>query len=590
MSIQLKLLSILCIILAMLLGTCGATQLLSMRQIAALDHAKQDASRLILDLMPLQAAVRGIQVDIIQVQQFLTDASATYKDNGFKDAETHAKNFADRILSARSALGRLGGTPELIGWDAELSKLATAFADYHTLGVTMAHTYIDKGRDAGNVIMETFDELATTLLTEFDALDGRLAKVMEAAGRDTLQAVESSSQIATMASRVVNALTAIGATTCLLALWLTRAQVVRPLLATVSAMQNLAQGNTAVAFTGAGRHDEIGRMAIALEVFRTQAIENHQLAAGAVEDNRASAMAEKQAAMISMADTIEAELGSALAEVSHRTDAMAATADAMTASAARNGFCAQGAAAAAAQTLANAQAVASATEQLTASIRKISQQTSRSIEVVRQAVSAGAGTRTTIEALNGKVAQISKVADIITEIAGKTNLLALNATIEAARAGDAGRGFAVVANEVKLLATQTARSIDEINRYLDEVKTATTASATALRSIEETISQIDVIAGSIAAAVEQQGAATSEIARNVAQTAQAANEMTNRISEISAESEHNDRQAAQVNENAASLAAVVGGLKRSVVQVVRTSTTEWSGAMPPAIPSKSRVA
>jgi flagellar biosynthesis/type III secretory pathway protein FliH len=95
-----------------------------------------------------------------------------------------------------------------------------------------------------------------------------------------------------------------------------------------------------------------------------------------VEDNRASAMAEKQAAMISMADTIEAELASALAEVSHQTDAMAATADAMIASATRNGFCAQGAAAAAAQTLANAQAVARATEQLTASIHNISQQMS----------------------------------------------------------------------------------------------------------------------------------------------------------------------------------------------------------------------
>ena len=97
-----------------------------------------------------------------------------------------------------------------------------------------------------------------------------------------------------------------------------------------------------------------------------------------------------------------------------------------------------------------------------------------------------------------EVEQIGAVADMIGEIAAKTNLLALNATIEAARAGDAGRGFAVVASEVKALATQTARSTQEITRHIDQVRAATGASVAAVRRIEQTITEVNALAGSIA--------------------------------------------------------------------------------------------
>src|SRR5207248_5333196 len=141
--------------------------------------------------------------------------------------------------------------------------------------------------------------------------------------------------------------------------------------------------------------------------------------------------------------------------------------------------------------------VASAAEQLAASIHEIGGQVEHSAAVVARAVDAGRETRETIGALNDEVARIGAVADMIGEIAAKTNLLALNATIEAARAGDAGKGFAVVASEVKQLATQTARSTEEITRHIAQVRTATGASVAAVGRIEQTITEINAIAGSI---------------------------------------------------------------------------------------------
>jgi methyl-accepting chemotaxis protein len=161
---------------------------------------------------------------------------------------------------------------------------------------------------------------------------------------------------------------------------------------------------------------------------------------------------------------------------------------------------------------------------------------------------------------------------MIAEIAGKTNLLALNATIEAARAGDAGKGFAVVASEVKALATQTARSTDQIARHLEQVRSATGASVAAVARIEQTITEIDGIGGSIAAAVEKQGAATAEISRNMNETAAATNEMTGRTNEVMAEAVDAGRRAVEVRDGTVALGHAVEALRNSVIRVVRAAT------------------
>jgi methyl-accepting chemotaxis protein len=346
----------------------------------------------------------------------------------------------------------------------------------------------------------------------------------------------------------------------------------RPLVAMTQVMRRLAEGDRTVEVPASGSSDEIGAMARAVTVFKQNAMEKER----ATEQEavlRQSAL-DTGDTLQTMANTIEAETTAALEEISHHTASMAATAATMNDSASRTGAAAQSAAEAADQAVANAQTVASAAEQLSVSIREISGQVSQSTTVVSRAVAAGSEARATIEALNGKVERIGAVAGLISDIAAKTNLLALNATIEAARAGEAGRGFAVVASEVKQLANQTARSTEEINRHISEVRAATGASVIAVGAIERTITEMDAIAGSIASAVEEQGAATAEIARNVAQTAEAANEITTRIGEVSTEAQDTGQHAADVQIDAAGLAELVSELRRTVVRVIRTSSAK----------------
>jgi methyl-accepting chemotaxis protein len=216
------------------------------------------------------------------------------------------------------------------------------------------------------------------------------------------------------------------------------------------------------------------------------------------------------------------------------------------------------------------QSVASATEEMTSSVNEISRQVQESAKIAGDAVKQAQETDARINELSQAAGRIGDVVKLITAIAEQTNLLALNATIEAARAGEAGRGFAVVASEVKALAAQTGKATEEISAQIAGMQTATQDSVAAIKAIGGTIGRISEIASTISAAVEEQGAATQEIARNVGEAAKGTQQVASNITDVNRGASETGSASAQVLSSAQSLSSESNHLKLEVDKFLST--------------------
>ena len=288
--------------------------------------------------------------------------------------------------------------------------------------------------------------------------------------------------------------------------------VVRPLQGAVEMVERLAAGDRAVAIDGDGQSSEIGRIAHALRMIR-DALATHDtrpVISGAVEvsDVRARVMSDRL-------DRFSLDLASHVRRLGTMTKRLAGAAHEMTAAAKHANEGSDQATAASTNAAGDVSSVATASEQLLDSIEEISRQVVQSTNVVRAAVERAVETNTGMGRLSAAAQKVGDVVSLISRIAAQTNLLALNATIEAARAGEAGRGFAVVAQEVKTLATQTAKATQDITGQIAEMQEATDLSVEAIDKIQTKIAEVEHISTIIASAVHEQGAATQEIARNV---------------------------------------------------------------------------
>jgi methyl-accepting chemotaxis protein len=337
----------------------------------------------------------------------------------------------------------------------------------------------------------------------------------------------------------------------------------------VSAMIQLAGGDFKIAIPGLGRKDEIGEMAGAVEVFKNNMIEAERMRAEQLEAEQRQAERRK-ADMRELASAFEGAVGEIIETVTSAATELEASANTLTATAERSQQLATTVAAASEEASTNVQSVASASEELTSSVNEISRQVQESSRVANEAVDQAQKTNDRVGELSKAASRIGDVVELINTIAGQTNLLALNATIEAARAGEAGRGFAVVASEVKALAEQTAKATGEISQQISGIQSATQESVGAIKEIGDTIGRMSEISSTIAAAVEEQGAATQEISRNIQHAALGTSEVSSNISDVQRGASETGSASAQVHSAAQLLSGDSNRLKLEVAKFLNS--------------------
>jgi methyl-accepting chemotaxis protein len=412
---------------------------------------------------------------------------------------------------------------------------------------------------AARQIMRSDADLGTT----FQSLEPKVAEAIGEINR--LSGLAEASERAlrdTMKMRMASALALAALAMCVLSFLLGRG-VSQPISAMTGALTKLASGDFNVALPGLNRRDEIGEMAGAARIFKDNMIEAERLRAEQLADQQARSF-QRRGERLRLASGFQDAVGSIVEKVSCEATELEAAASTLTRTAETTLELSAVVAGASGEASSSIQSVASATGEMTSSVEEIGRQVVESRRIAQVAVEHARTTDARIAALSQAAGRIGEVVQLITGIAEQTNLLALNATIEAARAGEAGRGFAVVAQEVKALAAQTARATGEIGKQILGMQTATQESVEAIKQIGAVILQISDVSGVIAAAMEEQGVATREIARNVQTASDGAARVGGAIADVHQGAADTGSASGQVLSSAQSLSSQASQLKLEV--------------------------